>query len=192
MELSVPVIVDDVKRSDGLDLTRCIYFQIESEDSLAPWTLGLNGVRLPFLMLGLAGIILAPIGGATEFGSPQEFDDLLSFVENRELRAGEAGLSVEVADLWLPNWILEQRREGIVRGDVLRIGHELFRLAFSFRSGRTGWEEFQRNAHNLTSPVEFSERESRVFRTWAKIEISRASEAAHRDLWLPRKVGGDE
>jgi hypothetical protein len=184
---SVPVIIDDVKRLDGFEMTRCIYFQIECEDTLDEWTLRVGNTETPFLMLGLSGIITQPLSGSGVFGGPQEIEELFAFIENFQ-RPGwdEPHMYVEIADVWLPNHILERDRI-VSRGDVYRVRYEFFQSAFAFTVGRLRERAFIRRALDARNEVVFAENETYIFGDWVKREISRSYESRHRELHLPSK-----
>lgn len=185
--MTIPVFIDDVKRIKGFEMTRCVYFQIEGEDSLNPWQLSRDGEQISFLMVGLAGIILTPLDGSPQFTNPKQIDELLRFVESRRVDRGDSELNVELADLWLPNSALPQGGIEVSRGDLLRIGHRLFHLAFAFRDGRLELADFLRFVSDSPDEVTVAQRETRVFEAWAKREIGRANDQGKHDFWLPLK-----
>jgi len=81
--VSIPVIADSLPRGSWNDLARCLYFTITAEDPGTDWFLRLGGfVNVPFLMLGLEGIIFRPIRpDAEEFTDPDLLDELIRVVE---------------------------------------------------------------------------------------------------------------
>src|SRR6266446_3158222 len=93
-ERTVPAVIDD-RTGRSPELVRCVYFYFRGDEPGALWTLGLDQqVSVPFILLELAGIILQPVGGEL-FENPEQIDSLFSLIEG-------AGLSVEIADLWIP------------------------------------------------------------------------------------------
>jgi hypothetical protein len=183
----IPVIIDDVKRLDGFDMTRCVYFHIECEDTLDPWVLGVNGMQTPFLMLGLSGIIIQPIDGGNVFTSPQQLEELFSFIEGlRREGRDEAHMNVEIADVWVPNRMLGMEREA-ARGDVYRVDLDLFQSAMAFTSGRLNYEAFLGRALENRHEVFFTEQETKVIQAWAAREIERSRESRHSEMYLPSR-----
>jgi hypothetical protein len=184
---NIPVIVDDIKRLNGFDMTRCVYFHIDCEDTLDPWLLGLGGTEVPFLMLGLSGIIMQPMSGRSEFESPQDIEQLFSFIEGlRRQERDEAHLNVEIADMWLPNGVMQRRGE-ILRGDVYRVDLVLFESAIAFTAGRLDYGRFLERSISGQREVFFSERETKVIQEWATRTISRSRESRHPELQLPSR-----
>jgi hypothetical protein len=95
-------------------------------------------------------------------------------------------MNVEIADVWLPNHILERDRS-VSRGDVYRVRYEFFQSAFAFTVGRLGQRAFGRRALDARNEVAFAENETHIFGDWVKREISRSYESRHRELHLPSK-----
>src|SRR5439155_4564645 len=149
-------------------MTRCVYFQIECEDTLDEWTLRAGDTDTPFLMLGLSGIITQPLTGSSVFEDPQQIDDLFGFIENVQRRGrDEPETNVEIAYVWLPNNLLERRRD-VSRGDVYRVQYELFRSAFAFTLGRLEHEAFLAHASEARDEIVFADKETYVIRDWVK------------------------
>ena len=123
----VPVLLDGISESDdvGESIARCIFFCIEAEEALEIWLLN---DEIPFLMIGLVGILLIPSLTEPRFGSVGQLDQLIQTIEGRE------GLSVETGDVWLPTRFLPQRNI-TPRGDVLRLDQKLFVTAMQVRAG---------------------------------------------------------
>ncbi len=55
----IPVSVETLSRP-YFPLVRCNYLYVECDEPRPGWSLGLGAERLPFLMLGLVGIIQTP------------------------------------------------------------------------------------------------------------------------------------
>jgi hypothetical protein len=161
----VRVLLDSISNSDGeTPLARCIYFHIEVEESMDAWQLGVEGASIPFFMVGLAGVLLAPTLDVPRFREVRQLLDLIKAIEARE------GQSVETADVWFPARLLPHPRE-IRRGDVLRVERELFLTATQVRAGGLDvvktFSNFRRKG-----AIERSPEETRVFADWSKIQIS--------------------
>jgi len=169
-EVSVPVSVDAIRRSgEGSPLARCTYFTIELQGPSAGWTLELQAEEVPFLLLQLAGVVTSPVGGGDEFASVSDIDRLLAAVE----RGGR--LTVDLADVWLPKWLLGKRSPVPPhRGQVYRAGERIFRAAIEYRDGRLGPEALETLAEELGDTVRFAEGETRAFSLWRVEQIRRA------------------
>jgi hypothetical protein len=78
----VPILYD-ARRSleEGLGMTRFGYFTVECDVPGGVWTLGVGGSEIPFLMLGLEGIVLSPSRDEGLFDSPQTIRDALDRIE---------------------------------------------------------------------------------------------------------------
>jgi hypothetical protein len=187
---NIPVIIDDIKRLDGFEMTRCVYFHIECEDTLDLWRLTSDGIEIPFLMLGLSGIIIRPMSGRSEFESAQDIEQLFSFIEGlRQEGRDEAHMNVEIADVWLPNRTLELQRQAIP-GDVYRVDSVLFESAVAFTTGRLQYGSFLERAISGQREVLFSGQETKVIQEWARRTISRSRDSRHPDLQLPTRNRG--
>jgi hypothetical protein len=74
-EITIPLIVDYVKTDIAFPMTRMIYFYLDGEESLSPWSLGLQNINFPFGMLSLSGIIFEPGNGQTVFSNWRQISD---------------------------------------------------------------------------------------------------------------------
>jgi hypothetical protein len=189
---SVPVIVDDQKQTAGFDMTRCVYFHIDCEDTLDEWTMDLGSGETPFRMIGLSGVITRPFDQSPAFENPDQVGDLFDTAEKMLVRPdSEAGSMtyVELEEIWLPNKLLENEREEFLRGDVFRIGYDLFRLAFAFTIGRLTQDQFLHRDRALElRQIEFSEKETEAIRDWTKGEIEISAKLSQEsELYLPLK-----
>ena len=165
-ESSVPVFIDDRKAAAVLALTRCTYFSIESDGPSDAWRLELKKQRIPFLLLGLSGVITAPSRRRPFFDSPASIDGLFETIESTP------GLFVDINDIWLPNALFGNRPAA--RGDVYRIDAHLFLKAQNFRVGRLTPPSFGAIGEGRTESLRFSEVETRVFKEWSSSHIKAA------------------
>ena len=165
---TVPVIVDSVKISEQFPILRCSYLSVECETPSENWTLKIGNKRLPFLMLGLDGIVTGPFG-AKRFKNVGQIEDLFIALED------VAGLLIDIDDIWLP-LVLFTRYSRPREGNVYRLDGELFALAFAYREGRIDTELFLNNCRELDHPLFFSRKETQVFREWHAQQIRGASE----------------
>jgi hypothetical protein len=81
----VPIIVETLSRP-FFPMVRCFYIAIEFDTPDNQWTLGLHGQRFPFLLLGLTGIVQAPLK-ESRFRNPLLIDGFIEGIE----RAGGTG-----------------------------------------------------------------------------------------------------
>ncbi len=65
--VSVPLILDGVVRDGPVHLARCVYFSIVADEPGTDWLPRLQGADVPFLMLGLQGIIHRQAAAESEF-----------------------------------------------------------------------------------------------------------------------------
>ena len=119
---------------------------------------------MPFLMLGLDGIITGPFG-AKRFKNVDQIEDLFFAIED------VAGLLIDIDDIWLPLSLFE-RYSRPREGNVYRLDGSLFALAFAFREGRIDTEFFLSNCRDMDRPLFFSRKETRVFRQWRSESLS--------------------
>jgi hypothetical protein len=191
---SVPVIVDDPKWMGNFNMTRCVYFHIDCEDTLDEWTMDLGSGGIPFRMIGLSGVIVQPFDGSLIFEYPQQVDDLFSMVQKVPAESEtDSMMHVELEEIWLPNdLLLMSQGKAIRRGDVFRIGYRLFRLAFAFTIGRLTQDEFLQQSMD-PNQIQFSEKETTAIAAWVRYEIEMADTSAQESkLYLPQKSGQKE
>lgn len=178
-EKTVPVVVDD-RTGRSPELLRCVYFYFRGDEPGALWTLGLDQqVSVPFILLELAGIILQPVDGEL-FENPEQIDSLFSLIEG-------LGLSVEIADLWMPTRAIKLNPEQLYRGIVLRLGEPLFRNCVNYRYGEIDLEHFENQLKELSNSLRVSEPESKVFLEWSYQELGRARDRRDLELQLPSR-----
>lgn len=177
-ERTVPAVIDD-RTGTSPELLRCVYFYFQGDEPGALWTLELNQLTVPFILLEIAGIILQPIDGDV-FTRPQQIDSLFSLLEG-------AGLSIEIADLWIPTRATETEPEELHRGVVLRLGERLFRSCLNYRYGEIDLEHFENQLKELSESLRISETESKVFSEWSYLEAARAQDRQDPELQFPRK-----
>lgn len=132
-DVTVPVIVESFGEEAGSALSRCLYLCIAQSVPSIGASIAFNGnERMPFLLLGLTGVIYSPPGHEA-FDTPQKIDGLFATLD------GEAGLSVEFNDLWLPREVFSEYEAA--PGAVYRLSLRSFVRAYSFREGRITAEE---------------------------------------------------
>lgn len=181
--VAVPVIVDSVKidTRNLLDrtgpgeesalrfITRCNYLSVECDFPKPNWSIRIGGLNLPFLMLGLTGVIHRPFDG-DNFDTPDKIEDLFVRVEKT------AELLVNINDVWLPTFLFERRNAIPKKGQVYRVHIDLFSAAFLYREGRLGPTTFLERCHGINQhgAVILSEEETAAFTAWHKTQIQHA------------------
>lgn len=181
--ITVPLFADAVRDND---LVRFNYLVIESDLPLPRWELFVAERRLPFLLVGLSGVILQPLPplggvvwkpllGATRFDSSVQIDELFTVLEDR------LGFLVVVDDVWLPRSLLPEK---VLPGDVFRVNSEVFREIYTMRDGSSSahsWEMFTVRLRDLGGDPEFSELETIAFREWSNKQAVHARESYRRN-----------
>jgi hypothetical protein len=175
--MDIPVLVETLGRT-YFPMVRCFYLAIEFDIPDNQWMLGIGGQRFPFLMLGLTGVVQAPLE-ASGFYNPSLIDEFIDTVE-------DADGMILFEDIWLPAALFH---DGVSEGDVYRVGLDLFRQAFGFRGGRLSEEKFQFATSEFHAQMVFSEEETIAFRSWSArtIENERREGPKDASLQLERK-----
>ena len=170
--MEIPVVVDDVKADETFAMARCTYFSIESQSTVAePWTIGLKGPDLPVLLMGMSGAIIGAHPKHFEFRNADELDDLLNRIED------DTCFVVETANIWLPNQMAVRHGglvQDLVRGDVLRVGIELFQAGQRFGSEAMPVQQFMKQAGGIEGQIRLSHSESEVMAEWTSRQMSDA------------------
>ncbi len=166
--LDVPVVVDDIKRYGKFKMTRCTYFTIECDAPSSNWVLELGKKSIPFLLVGLSGLIIKPIGDGSLFESSDSIEELFNTIESHP------SLYVDINDFWLPNNLFQGAHR---RGRVYRVGSKLFRVAYLYREERISEGQFLRRCSELKSHIRFSKKETRSFVSWSRSQIERARDS---------------
>ncbi len=178
---TVPVFVDDAKRTNRFPMTRCIYFAFANTDVAPNWNL--NAV-IPFLLLTLEGVVIRPINHE-HFVSPTDFDILFDEIEK------VADLEVHNGDIWVPNSLFDVTKSTVERGAVYRLSFDLFRLCYRFRSYSVAQDEFIRQCITLgdsDSPALInSPDETEALRLWNKEQI-RQSQTNYQDQFSAKEI----
>jgi len=176
---SIPVVVDAVKTYEYFPMVRCNYLSVECDSPKVGWIINIGGEELPFMMLGLVGIITKPFI-AERFDRIDFIEDLFRRIED------EAELLIDVDDIWLPMFLLNNINITPEIGHVYRISSDLFVLAVSFREGRIDSDAFLNECQRLDRPLFLSEDEMRAFQEWREQQVQNAIKQypKNRDLEL--------
>ena len=168
----IPLLVDDRKDYPNFQMTRLSYFCVECATPSPGWTLVLEQTRVPFLMMGLSGIITGP-PERDRFSSPDDIDAIFARIEADER------FYVDINDLWIPNSCFRDSEPQ--RGDVIRIGLKLFEQALAFRGNSISMEVYIGRAHDFADLIEPSPEEAEAFSQWNIRQIERAVELHHTE-----------
>ncbi len=163
----VPVVVDSVKTYEYFPMARCNYLSVECDSPTAGWVLGVSGEELPFMMLGLVGIVTRPFV-SERFNSIKLIEGLFERIED------EAGLIVDVDDIWLPMFLFDGINLRPETGHVYRIKSDVFAWALAFREGRLDLKTFHNRCKKLKRPLVLSEDEMGPFREWRELQVQNA------------------
>lgn len=174
---SVPVLIDDFKSSDKIHMTRCNYFSIETDSPSFGWTLELSNTQIPFIMMGLSGIITRSLKGGP-------FTDLNSIKSLFVAIEENPALYVDINEIWLPNILFKRNAN---RGDVYRISEKLFISSLNFQKRQIQLKHFQEIALEFRTNMIYSELESISFRNWEKEIINQAREIYPKNKELELK-----
>jgi len=161
----VPVIVDDVKNYRNFSMTRCTYFTIECDVPSPNWILGLENRSIPFVLIGLSGVVFKPIGDSVLFLSAESIEELFNTIET------SPSLYIDTNDLWLPNALFQAPHR---RGQVHRVGNKLFNEAYLFREDKISEDHFLHSCSHLSQETRYSEKETLSFENWGKSQIEKA------------------
>ena len=171
MSLSVPLVIDDVKRMRDFEMSRCIYFSIECDVPWAGWTMDISKNRIPFLMVGLSGIIYVPAAGR-EFDEPEEFESLFNLIEKQK------DIYVETNDLWIPNFAFS--KSPVQRGEIYRIGEKFFHDAYKYRENIISADKFIGRCTKSEWQALYSAKETKAWSKWNHNKIQEAKQYHER------------
>lgn len=184
---TVPVILDSMGGgATWPQLARCVYFVISIDEPDTPFFLHMGNVQIPFLMLGLQGIIYQPVQpGMESFVSPKLWSELIEEIEHRD------GFSVDFEYFWVPVELLNRARAAspfgekssevvAQRGDVFRLRDPLFLEAWRAAQDGTDFVRYAALAMDnyggdrLAAGLTYSPEETDSLRIWAIDEFAKA------------------
>lgn len=195
--ITVPALVDSVKDYADWAMTRLTYFSIVCdlpspgllEPAARDKTLNPRA-RIPFLLLGNAGIVYKPLGRARRFQSLDQVRAVFKAIDDQE------GLFIDVDDFWLPNAAFPSRGRGRApdRGRVYRVSLEVLRLAWAFGLQQLSKADFEARAAARRGEVRFSPDETAAFGEWSQGIVAEARRLYHakpegRLRWTEIKAG---
>lgn len=173
----VPISVETPARG-FFGMVRCHYICIECDTPDSQWQLGVGGLAMPFLMIGLAGIVQQPLGGP-RFDTPDVIERFFAQLEQAP------SLSINFEDIWVPSTLL---RAPTHVGDVYRVGRDLFQWAYRFREGAVSQQDFETYCIEFQRQIIFSEDETIAFTKWSTEQIFRAQDLPPKSDHLRLKV----
>lgn len=165
-EITIPIIVDDVKALESFKMTRLIYFSIGATEFFSDFLIEFENIELPVTVIDFHGIITRSID-ETRFSTPESIGKLFDTIEDTE------GLYVDTNDIWLPNELFPQIMK---RGDLVRISTALFKLALAYRSDKLSYNDFLSGSLELKSEIYKSPDEDKAFKKWSSEQIEYAIE----------------
>jgi hypothetical protein len=137
----IPVVIDAERVVDGEEMVRVTYFAVTTDAPAAVWEVELPAVAQLHGIgaLGLAGVVygaLREVGGpgndTAHFDLFTDADDVAAIFA---LEEASTPLTVQVEDVWMPRaWFDDEP----VRGDVYRVGLEVFQSAYRYTAGAIG------------------------------------------------------
>jgi hypothetical protein len=175
--VNIPVIIDDVKDEGDFKMSRCTYFSVASTLFSADQSFDLFKEKIPYLMVGVTGVISQPSEKSQLFDDPQKIAGFFDAIEEK------ADFYVDINDIWLPNYVFSEEPK---RGKVFRISLGLYKAAFRFQNEQITESEFLDFCQQVNSPGVFSPGETEAFSVWGKQQIEGAREHYHtkKELWL--------
>lgn len=161
--LTIPVIVDAIKGEGQEALVRCTYFSVECTRPSPGWVLDLNEtVKVPFIMLGLQGLIHKPLGRAKLFSSPELINELFNLIDDTE------AFFVDTNEVWFK--VSDMPKAS--RGMVFRVSFELFTYGLRLAS----LSENEPIKTEVTGQASLSRAEHKAFSAWASLQVDDARE----------------
>jgi hypothetical protein len=137
----IPVVIDAERVVDGEEMVRVTYFAVTTDAPAAVWEVELPAVAQLHGIgaLGLAGVVygalrevVTPGADTVDFDLFMDADDVAAIFA---LEESGMPLTVQVEDVWMPrSWFDDEP----VRGDVYRVGLEVFQAAYRYTAGTIG------------------------------------------------------
>ena len=190
-----PLLIDAVRRLNGFDMTRCLYFTIDASAAIYDWVALLRARSIPFMLLGVSPVLHRPDLETPQFSTAAQIDALFSAIEDYE------GLVVETAHIWLPTMLFETdsrfdlapgaQGSAAQRGTVWRASLVLLQTALRFQHEMLSSTSFARRCrglmHTRSAPLTYSPEETAVFRSWSSSQIEAARENYEQQRQDPKR-----
>ncbi len=169
--ITIPVMIDDIKDIDNIKFTRCTYFSVQCDTPSAGWSLGTSNISLPFIMMGLSGIICRPLEDSVKFTELTQIERLFEFIESQE------NLYIDINDIWLPNFAFQKGMQK--RGTVWRVDIKIFTEALRFRDNTINFSDLEKMCKSYQKGVVYDDTETFVFQNWIDQQIAEAKRNYH-------------
>lgn len=178
----IPILIDVIRRLDGFDMTRSLFYTIEATAAVDDWVASLRAREVPFILLGISPVILRPDLETARFTAAEQIDELFNAIEAHK------GLLVETDQIWLPTSLFEvdkrwdaapeAKDSSARRGAVWRVSLALFQAALQFQRELLSLAGFSEQCRALMDssvpPLAHSPEETEVFRSWSAAQIQAA------------------
>jgi hypothetical protein len=164
--ITIPVIIDDVKKKKKFDMSRCTYFSIQCDTPSPDRTLTIQNVQISFFMMGISGIIYSPADSSDRFDQPDKFEKIFEIIESHE------NLYIDINDIWIPNrfFVIGEQK----RGSVYRLPLDVFSVALAFRENTASLKDLEKACGKHPKGAIFQDDETGAFSTWSKVQIDNA------------------
>lgn len=188
-EVFIPVAVDAERPVDGVPMVRATYFVVMTDAPMALWELELpqlaplHGVGA----VGIAGVVYSAIRQGAEAGEFDLFTNSDDVAAIFALEGEGLPLSVQLADLWIPEaWISSARvwdhpgssgrgDTTLTRGDVYRVALPAFQQAYRYSAGDIPLDQLL--DFDATGQVFVSRVETQALAAWSQNQIELARQA---------------
>lgn len=178
---NIPIIIDDIKDEGDFKMSRCTYFSVATTLLSLDQSSDILDEKIPYLIVGVTGVIFQPSGKSPFFDCPQKITDFFDAVEEK------SDFYVDINDIWVPNFVF--RKKFSKRGRVFRISPVLFRSAFQFQNEQITEKEFLDFCKKVNLQAVFSPGETKAFSVWGEQQIKGARDhyRTNKELWLKHK-----
>lgn len=185
--LSIPVIVDSNSvAGSSPNLSRCVYFTMTTDEPELPVTMTTVDGTIPFVLLGLQGILHSPLPPDVGiFQYPSQWETLVTTIEKIE------GFEVDFEYFWIPTELLDlarsvkpreefQSSSKASRGDVFRLSRRLFVAAWQAARDGVDFDSYatqllkEYSGDRLPLEIQYSPLETKSIGIWAIEQASAA------------------
>jgi len=182
-DLTIPVLIDNIKRLKDFQRTRCTYFRIEFSERPFTGTFPVSSSeKFRAEAWGNWAVLTGPpmrSGEKDLFLSSDSIERTLMKIED------DKELFLDLGYIWIPNQVLGVKEEGkavtdIRTGDVFRISTSFFQKCYFFVAETIPEKEWLE--YCLSSPEEIhpSPDETKAFREWRRMQIQRSYDRYHQ------------
>ena len=180
---TIPIIIDDIKKYENFEMSRCSYFSIEVDAPSPAWNINLqDNNTIPFHLLSMQGIITNYDEKGGIFKTAAQIEALFNRIESADAHM------VDINDIWLPNFLFGEQLQV---GNLFRISEALFTLAYQFRNSNLTKIVFLEECTAKLSEISYSLEESISFGEWAEQQISQAKDFYFQNQDMALKYDDD-